>query len=190
MTVVAEMKTRWTIAVLLIGLLISYGACSSPAGPAGPPAPAGDDIVIPPGGFTYRANVHQQGQPDWPPIQENEVTIETPSGTLDVKYRDYIETKAGETRNNIIFLNANNSPELSDPLQVNYDAAGLPDGITIQRDKEMYGGIGGQDRGSSRVVLQINIASYVKTGEYTFVIRLEYEGTDFGSLPCTIKVIE
>lgn len=159
-----------------------------PAPEPGPSAAASDDIVYPPGGFTYRANVHQQGEPDWPPVQQTEVTIDALSGTVDIQYRDYIETKSGETRNNIIFLNGGNAPELSDPLQVQYRAEGLPDGITLERDREMYGGIGGQDRHSSRVVLLIHIAPQVTLGEYAFSIHLEYEGKDFGSIPCTIQV--
>jgi len=172
--------------VVLIFILLVPVSCSPP----GPPGAAGDDLVTPPGGFTYRANVHQQGQRDWPPIQETEVTLETPSGTIDIRYRDYIETEAGETRNNIIYLDANNSPELLHPLQVNYRAVGLPDGIVVGRDGQMYGGIGGQDRKSSKVVLQIHIASYVESGEYPIAIHLEYEGKDFGSFLCTVKVIE
>ena len=33
------------------------------------PEAANDDVVSAPGGFTYRAGIHQQGQPDWPPVQ-------------------------------------------------------------------------------------------------------------------------
>ena len=54
----------------------------------------------------------------------------------------------------------------------------------------MYGGIGGKDRKSSKVVLQIHIASYVESGEYPIAIQLEYEGKDFGSFLCTVKVVE
>lgn len=158
------------------------------------PAPtseaANDDIVFPPGGFTYRANVHQQGEPDWPPVQQTEVTLDALSGTVDIQYRAYIETKAGETRNNIIFLNGGNAPGLPDPLEIQYRAEGSPDGITLTWDREMYGGIGGQDRESSRVVLSIHIEPQVTLGEYAFSIHLEHEGKDFGSLPCTIKVLE
>ena len=172
--------------VIMVVILLASISCAQP----GPPGAANDDVVSAPGGFTYRANVHQQGQRDWPPIQETEVTLKSLSGTIDIQYRDYIETEAGETRNNIIFLSGKNSPELLHPLQVYYRAVDLPDGITIERDGQMYGGIGGQDRKSSRVVLLIRIASQVKLGEYPFAIHLEYEGKDFGSLPCTIKVIE
>ncbi len=154
------------------------------------PEPASDDIVYPPGGFTYRANVHQEGQPDWPPVRQTEVALEALSGTVAIQYRDYIETKAGETRNNIIFLNGRNAPELLDPLQIEYTAADLPDGMTLERDRQMYGGIGGQDKASSRVVLLIHIAPQVVPGEYPFTIHLSYEGKELGSLPCVIKVIE
>ena len=180
------MKKLAISGVVVLAVLLISVSCSPP----GPPGAANDDIVYPPGGFTYRANVHQQGQPDWPAVSQTEVMLEALSGTIDIQYRDYIETKAGETRNNIIFLSGKDSPELSNPLQVYYRAVDMPDGITVERDGQMYGGIGGKDRKSSRVVLQIHIASLVKTGEYRFVIHLEYEGKDFGSLPCTIKVIE
>ena len=66
------------------------------------PGAANDDIVFPPGGFTYRANVHHQGEPDWPPVKEVDITIDALSGNINVRYRDIIESKSGETRNNIV----------------------------------------------------------------------------------------
>jgi hypothetical protein len=203
---VIEMMNKLIIGLPILLLLLVPFACAKETTPApaptsqappvvtspaqGPPEASNDDIVYPPGGFTYRANVHQQGQPDWPAVQQTEVTLDALSGTIDIKYRNYIETKAGETRNNIIFLSGRNAPELLDPLQVYYRAVGLPDGITVERDGQMYGGIGGQDRKSSRVALLIHITSQVKPGEYPVAIHLEYEGRDFGSLPCTVKVIK
>jgi hypothetical protein len=89
----------------------------------------------------------------------------------------------------MIFLDARNAPEITDLLQVDYRAVGLPDGITLERDRQMYGGIGGQDRRSSRVVLKIQVASDVKPGEYSFAIHLDYHGKDLGSVPCTVKVL-
>jgi hypothetical protein len=131
-----------------------------------------------------------QGQADWPPVQESVIVLSILSGSIGIRYRDYIETKAGETRNNIIFLDARNAPEIADPLQVDYSFTGLPEGITIERDRQMYGGIGGEGKKGSRVVLKIQITSNVKPGEYSFTIHLDYQGKDFGSLPCTIKVVE
>jgi len=106
------MKKLTISGVAILATLLVSISCSPP----GPPGAANDDIVYPPGGFTYRANVHQQGEPDWPPIQQTEVTLDALSGTVDIQYRDYIETEAGETRNNIIFLNGQNAPELLNPL--------------------------------------------------------------------------
>ena len=186
------MMKKLITGLLMLSLLSMTVACAkerAPA-PAEPSGAANDDIVYPPGGFTYRANVHQQGEPDWPPVQQTEVTLDALSGTVDIQYRDYIETKAGETRNNIIFLNGGDAPKLSDPLKIQYRAEGLPDGINVERDRQMYGGIGGQNKKSSRVVILVHIAPQVKPGEYPFAIHLEYEGKDFGSIPCTIKVLE
>lgn len=192
----------------MLFLLLMSVACAQETSPAPTPTPqappvvtppaqrlpgaVNDDVVSAPGGFTYRAFIHQEGQPDWPPVQEKETTIKALSGAIDFRYRDYIETKAGKTRNNIILLFGQKAPDLLDPLQVSYLAVDLPESISVQRDQnqQMYGGIGGQDKKSSRVVLRISIASQVKPGEYPFAIRLEYEAKDFGSLPCTIKVIE
>ena len=189
-------KRLWIAVSLLVALVLLTGGCvnstpqPAPTPAPGPPEAANDDIVYPPGGFTYRANVHQEGQPEWPAIQQTEVTLEALSGTIDIQYRDYIETKAGETRNNIIFLSGKNAPELLDSIQVYYRAVEPPDGITVEQGKQMYGGIGGKDKESSRVVLLIHIAPQVKPGEYPLAIYLQYEGKDFGSIPCIIKVLE
>jgi len=172
--------------VVILAILLVLISCSS----LGPSGAANDDIVYPPGGFTYRANVHQEGERDFPPVQQAEVTLEALSGTVDIQYRDYIETKAGETRNNIIFLSVKNAPELLDPLQIYFQAVGLPDGITVEQDRQMYGGIGGQDKESSRVLLLIHIAPQVEPGDYPLAIHLQYEGKDFGSILCTIRVVE
>lgn len=155
----------------------------------GAPKLSNDDIVFPPGGFTYRANVHQAGQPDqWAPVLQNSTTVNSPSGSIAITYRDYIETKAGENRNNIVYINCQNAQQISDPLEVQYRAEGLPPGITLARFQDMYGGIGGLDTRSARVVLVAHIALQVKPGEYKFSIVLEYQGKDIGSIPCTIKV--
>jgi hypothetical protein len=156
--------------------------------PPGTPGAAADDIVTPPGGCTYRANVHQEGQPDWPAILQSETSLVSSSQTLSITYRSYIETRAGETRNNIFYLKASGTPPL-DPLTVNYEAVDLPGGVTMERDRQMYGGIGGQDKTSSRVLLKVHVASDVKSGEYPFAIQMSFGGTNFGSVPCVLKVL-
>jgi hypothetical protein len=153
--------------------------------PPGTPGAAADDIVTPPGGFTYRANVHNQGQPDWPAIQETEVSLKSFSRTFSIKYRGYIETKAGETRNNIIFLEVSGFPPL-DPLKVSYQAVNMPEGINAEQDWQTYGGIGGLNEKASKTLLKIHIAAQLAPGEYSFDIKV----ANFGSIPCTVKVID
>jgi hypothetical protein len=71
--------------------------------PTGEEAP--DDIVFTPGGYAYRANVNGSGPGELlPDIQGVNVTLGSGSDILNINYRNYIETKAGETRNNIIFM--------------------------------------------------------------------------------------
>jgi c-di-GMP-binding flagellar brake protein YcgR len=41
----------------------------------------------------------------------------------------------------------------------------------------------------TKAVMEINISAQVSTGEYTFNIRVEIDGKDYGQVPCTIKVI-
>jgi len=153
--------------------------------PPGTPGASADDIVTPPGGFTYRANVHQQSQPDWPPIPQTEVALKSFFRTINLKYRDYIETRAGETRNNIFFLKASGFPPMN-PLKVSYEAVDMPEGISVEKGRQLYGGIGGQNKKASNTLLKIHIASHVTPGEYPFTIRVG----GFGSVPCTVKVLE
>jgi hypothetical protein len=39
---------------------------------------AADDILFPPGGVAYRANVHGPGEEPWPPVEEKRVVLEAP----------------------------------------------------------------------------------------------------------------
>ena len=164
-----------------------------PTPPMGvPPGTAGatnDDIIFPPGGFTYRANVHQAGQLDWPQVEQTEATLWHLTRIASITYRSYLETKAGETRNDIFFLKITGFPSL-DPLKATYESANLPEGFTLEQGEEMNGGIGGQDEKASRIVIKINISQTVAPGDYTFLFRVEVDGVKFGSVPCTVKVSE
>jgi hypothetical protein len=156
----------------------------------GTPGAASDDIVTPPGGYTYRANVHELDKPEWPAVPEVVKTIDALGGTIRCQYREYIDTKAGEIRNNILYLSNEDAPDLADPLDIEYYVEGLPAGIGIILGSYWYGGIAGQDKQSSKAIFQIDIASQINPGEYTFSIVLMYEGEEIVALPCTINVTE
>jgi len=103
-----------------------------------PPGTAGatnDDIVFPPGGFTYSANVHQAGQLDWPQVEQTEATLWHLTRIASITYRSYLETKAGETRNDIFFLKITGFPSL-DPLKATYESANLPEGFTLEQGRK------------------------------------------------------
>jgi hypothetical protein len=178
--------------VILAIVLTALTACQSgngdeyntiPAGslplPTGPEAP--DDIVPTPGGFAYSANVHQMGEPDkWPSIQSANVTLGSGSEALNINYRNYIDTKAGETRNNIIFLWKEGG--LFDEKLELY-SIDVADGIRLTN-----GGGGGRP-GILLNVLAIEISPEVAAGQYTFQIGIEVGGKDYGTIPCTVSVI-
>ena len=151
---------------------------------------ANDDIVYPPGGPTYRAKVHELDKPEWHPVDEVEISINALGGIIRCQYREYIDTKAGEIRNNIIYLFGEDAPDLTDPLDIEYYVENLPAGIGIILGSHWYGGAAGHNMQSSKVVFQIDITSQVQPGEYTFNFILMYEGEEIARLPCTIDVIE
>jgi len=182
------------VAVLLL-TMIFFVSCDEKPVPYGDEPPdtpvlANDDIVFPPGTYTYRAKVIEEGQPRWPEVQETEVSVQAYGGIIYIRYRDFIETKAGERRNNIITLFARNASKQCDLLQVDYQAIGAPDDFSIAWDGHEYGGINAQDKTSSKILLQIDIMDDMRPGEYPFTIELECEGEVFNELPCTMSVID
>jgi len=201
-------RIRWywlTVATIVItGLLMVYPAMQSPglfgasAGNdenrqpipveemypslTGPEAP--DDIMPAPGmGPAYRANIHQQGvENPWPPIDTTEVTLGTSfeTDTVYARYRDYIETEAGESRNNIVFVSMGNRAVSS----LNLYTVNLLTGIKVTEGMRWHG------PGAVSVVLMMEIAPDVQVGQYNFGIGIEVDGKDYGTIPCTIKVLE
>ena len=168
------------------GEMITYHLDVAP----GTPGAASDDIVTPPGGYTYRVKVLELDKPEWPPVDEIEISIDALGGTIRCQYREYIETKAGEIRNNILYLFGDEAPDLADPLDIEYYVGGLSGGISIMLGSKNYGGAAGHNIQSIKAVFQIDIASQVGMGEYTFFIILVYKGEEITTLPCTVSVIE
>lgn len=139
---------------------------------------APDDIVITPGGHAYRANVHQQGVPDkWPSIQTVYITLDN----LNIRYRADIETRAGETRNNIITVTKEGGLLDSELELYSRD---VPDSMELTDTRG-----GGLPR-TLVTIMQIAISPEVTPGEYTFQIGIIIDDRDYGTIPCTINVIE
>lgn len=141
---------------------------------------APDDIVHTPGGDAYRANVHQEGVPDrWPSIESVFVTLDD----IKVHYRQNIETQAGETRNNIISVYREEG-HFVDRTNLTLYSVAVPDGMIVTD-------IGGGGRpGMLLTVLSIAVSIDVGVGEYTFQIGTQIDGKDYGTIPCTVSVVE
>jgi len=200
-------KIRWywpaIATVVITGLLLIYPAVQSPglfgvsAGKEENRQPipvkdllpvhgeeAPDDIVPAPGmGPAYRANIRQQGvENPWPPIDTTKVTITSSfeADTVYVRYRDYIETEAGESRNNVVFISMGNRAVRN----LNLYTVNLPAGIEVTEGMRWHG------PGPVSAVLVIEISPDVQPGQHDFDICIEIDGKDYGVIPCTIKVID
>ncbi|HUT69009.1 MAG TPA: carboxypeptidase-like regulatory domain-containing protein [Dehalococcoidales bacterium] len=149
-----------------------------------------DDFVPAPGmGPQYRANVLVQGVTNpWPPILGTEVTLGTPPNMAQITYRDYIETEAGQTRNNMFIAylpGVDPSDATFDAIEVTLSGTDLPYGITVTQDWQWHG------PGTwNKTALKIEISPHVEPGEYTFNINVEINGKDYVTVPCMIEVLE
>jgi len=142
-----------------------------------------DDIVFTPGDCAYRTNVHQQGvENPWLPVKTVEVALGEDDNTAYVRYRDYIVTIAGETRNNIIDIR---TPVAFVVGNINLEINNLSDGIEITRRDQNCG-----RPGNYKEVLAIEISPDVQPGEYTFEIDVAIEDIDYGTLTCTLNIVE
>jgi hypothetical protein len=143
---------------------------------------APDDVMLEPGGVAYRANVHHEGEENpWPSIESTVVVLSSGSSEIYVRYRDYIETAAGEIRNNIVYVNEPGQPLLDSILSLySVDA---PAGIELTIVAR--GGL----IGTAAAALAIEVSPDVEPGQYTFEIGLEIDGKDYGTIPCTIEVL-
>jgi hypothetical protein len=179
--------------IILLALLVAMPAVTAcPSGEAHTTIPtvelplpvvgaeeAADDIVIAPGGITYRANVQEVGEENpWPPIKVTNVTLSSLSRKIIVGYRDHIETRAGETRNNIFMVGR----EASKNSRLNLYATQIPSGVELTQTMVLGRTL--------FAVLVIKVAPEVAPGQYNFEIGLEVNGWDYGTVPCTIEVIE
>jgi hypothetical protein len=157
------------------------------------PDEAPDDFVPAPGlGPQYRANVLAgEVLNPWPPIQSATVSMGTPPDAVEIMYRDYIETEAGQTRNNMFIirlLDVDPADITFEPIEdVTLKGFDLPPSITVtQQDWGWLHRAGHM----SKTPLKIEISPQVKPGEYSFSIDIEINGKDYGTVTCTIKVLE
>jgi hypothetical protein len=162
-------------------------SCSEPAAASG--VELADDIVTTPGGPAYRANVHEQGVADrWPSIQTTEITLGAGPDAARIRYRNSIETKAGQTRNNILVINLpvdNTSQPGMSTTSTDVNLEDPPAGFTLARGQDWHG-----PGGTGEAVGMIAISSEVKAGQYDIRLAVKINDKDYGGLPCSMKVFK
>jgi hypothetical protein len=151
-----------------------------------PEVQSADDIVYTPGGPAYRANLRQEGVVNpWPKIVW--VTTFLHAGDKEfmvgLVYRHYIETKAGEARNNILRFSTSEEGVTIDTIELYTN--GVPEKISIAECMQYVG-----PQSSHARVLSIIIGENIPSGDYTFGIGFIINGLDYGMAACTIEVIE
>lgn len=148
-------------------------------------AEAADDLVVSPGGYVYRGNVFQEGVVNpWPHVDVVSENFTRGSDIYRVTYRNSIETRAGETRNNLVRVARFGEGGLMDSTLSLY-VVGVYDTIALT-DCGRNGGL----IGTLGVVLSISVAQATPPGEYAFDIGIEIDGEDYGTFPCTLTVVE
>ena len=190
------MKRLLGILIVTVCLLMITG-CQSSVNKAHIPIPvkyspmmvraeAPDDIIPTPGGSAYRANVHEVGiENPWPSIETVEVQLVSGSNTIHVRYRNNIVTKAGETRYNILNVRKEGGFfEDASLSNMKLYSVGTLSGLKLSQTG------GGGFPGTIASVLVIEIPQDIKPGQYNLEIGLEILGTDYGTIPCTINVIQ
>lgn len=210
------MKTSnpaWRFIILLLLPIISIVSCQQPKLPAENATdntsletiyeiPQGtepqraetyDDIIsCGPGLVDYRANcgrpeVHG---PDY--IKEAEVTFSGCEFIPSVTYRDHIETKAGQVRYNIFFMDVLDKSlqgwvaRKTALLHYSIKFAGMVPDIQVKNVGALLKQIGPHTQDH----IMIEISPQVKPGDYTLYFILDDNGQNCGELPCVIHVTE
>ena len=144
---------------------------------------AADDLVPIPAGFVeYRAQVepNQFGK-----VETAVITFGAGANAFHVNYRDYIETRPGETRNNAFYIwQQNNQGARQKICNVVLSSDDIPAGITVNMNSGYYDSFGAE----WIQIMQINTFSNTQPFTYTFNIGVKINGKDCGTIPCTLKV--
>lgn len=197
----------WSWAIFIISLVLLITSCITPANaaiPSGTPIqrePTYDDIVnCGPGVETYRINcdAYPFGTADL--VKQKLVTLTGCIYYAEVGYRDYIETKIGQTRYNIFFISnpdailrtiGFNFFRRYDHQIINYELklVSRPHQILVENIGEDSPGFS-FGTGDVRIFIMLDITPEAKIGDYSLIFALEANGLFCGELPCTIHVIE
>ena len=150
---------------------------------------APDDIVRWMFTIDYRANMQQNGTYPPPVIKSEGLQLKSGLAEISAGYRRTITSKTGEFRNNLFIVQSIQSSGLNtghvwgeDTLKLN--VIGDPSDIQFTQDGFFAHLL------NYYKVLVVEIPATIKPGLYEFSIGIEFEGISFGTIPCTVEVIE
>lgn len=142
-----------------------------------------DDIIFSPGGPGYRANFHQEGEvTNWQPIKSTTIALGNGSNDPQVGYRNYIETKAGEIRYNIIMIWRPNGETIEK------FSTRIADNLSDIQVRNV-GDWNGAPVVPKAIILMFEIPQNIQPAEYKLEFFISVDGHNYGKLPCTVQVI-
>jgi len=175
-------KSVILLALAFFWTVIGVAGCKiSPTTTSSSTSEQPDDVIATPGGLAYRANITQQGVPNkWPPIQTVDVTLTSGSDSLQLNYRATIETKAGQTRNNIFRLYGTDILTMQG-VSVVFEPVNLPSGLVANEAQTSISP-------TTTAAMNIEISPQVKPGSYTIQVSVQIGGKDYGQVTSTVTV--
>ena len=176
------------VSSLIFGTLIASACQTAPQPPSEIPTAdmptreaAYDDIMPTPGGPAYRANVVQAGAVSpWQPVSVTSVALASDTNAPMLSYRNYIETKAGQIRFNILSVRYPNVMAVT----ANFRLVNAPAGIQVNNVMDYHGPF------TQATILMISIPEAVQDGSYKMEIAVTVNGKDYDNVPCAISVIK
>jgi predicted small lipoprotein YifL len=193
-------KIFFTLLAFLLLFLLALTACGKPGQvlvptatnwvPTFGQAQNSDDIIITSGVPAYAGNTSSANTTGTlNPVSIIQTTLSQNEIFAHITYRVAIESQKPAVRNDIInvFLtgkNINFSQPGNTIQSLGFYTLDLPRGVTITEGMQLPGDL------STSSVLVLNITEDAKTGKHEFEIGLIINGVDFGTLPCTLTLID
>lgn len=183
-----------TILVTILVLLFSLTACSEPAketiSVVGEwnigPVENGESIVETPGGPGYAGNTAGVSTQPLDPVETTQATLVKDNVQVNITYRDTVKIWRSDTRPNIINMSMAGQTLSSPGITANdvtLYTPGAPMYMSIASVMQWSGGL------SNSQVLMFQASEKMTTGKHTFKLGIMVKGVDYGTIPCTVEVI-
>ncbi len=147
-----------------------------------------ESIVVTPGGPSYAGNTAGAGTKPLDSVKITQATLTVGTTHAYISYRETMESFRSATHPNIInvFLAGKtiNHSTPSNPISnITLYTVGAPKYMSIACVMQWTGGL------SSSEVLMFQTSEKMSTGKHTFDLGIIVDGVDFGTVPCTVDVI-